>query len=138
MQEQSKYNRTRIILTVVILAIVAAIMLLSRTDAKIDGETLIVTGSFFKEEIGIGDIVSVEIFDSWDAGRRSMGMESFNTRIGTFTRDDLGQYKLCAYKNTLKFIKIISGSVGIVVFNLKTAEATQDFYNRLKEKSTGA
>jgi hypothetical protein len=141
MQKQSKYNRIRIIITAIILVVIAVIMLLSNTDAKIDGKTLIVTGSFFKEEINIADIKSIEIFDSWDAGRRSMGMETFNTKIGTFTNTDLGQYKLCAYKNTSKFIKIISGSSGTVVFNLKTAEATQNIYNRLKEKSnvtTGA
>lgn len=137
MREHSKYKRVRMIITAVILIIAAAVMLLARTDAEIDGETLIIKGTFFIEKIAIGDIGSIELLDTWEVGNRSFGMETLNIRTGVFTLGDLGQYNLCAYKNIKKYIKINVSDGSVTVFNLKTTEATQDFYNRLKEK-TGA
>ncbi len=138
MRDYSKYNRIHIIITAVILVIVIAVMLLARTNAEIDDETLIVKGTFFIEKIAVSDIGSIELLDKWDAGKRSFGMETLNIRTGVFTVGDLGQYNLCAYKNMNKFIKITDSDGSVTVFNLKTAEVTQDIYNRLKEKTTGA
>ena len=133
----SKHGRIRAAAAAVILVAAAAVMLLSGTDAGIEGETLAVKGTFFMKKIDTGDIAGIELLGQWDIGNRSFGMETLHIRTGVFTNSETGQYNLCAYKNTGKYIKVTASDGSVTVFNLKTEEETLEIYDRIKEKIPG-
>ena len=114
--------------------IVALIMIfVGNVKAELGEDKVTIKGPLTTINIAYKDIEKLEFREDLDIGSRSFGVETLKGEAGTFSNDEFGKYKLCAYKSVDDYI-VIYHKNGVAAFNLSSVEETREFYELLKEK----
>ena len=135
--EDRKRSRSLLIagLAVLIVILIAVFALIGSgsVDASLEPDGLRVKASLVDESIAYDDIISVELRDHIENGRRGGGFGGMEVSSGNFVNDELGDYVLARYNSVASCI-VVHHSDGVLVFNLSTAEGTNQLYEDLRSR----
>jgi len=121
-----------IVLTVLMLIVVLASRNIS---AKMEYDGLHVAGPFLSVKIPYGEISSTEMRDTtgrMNYGIRIGGYGGIDRLGGRFRNSEFGNYKLGVSVSVGKNIIIRYNENKVLVFNLETADKTEQFYGELR------
>lgn len=124
-----------LIVTVVVLLAVAALFIFGSASgirAELTGDALHVKGPMFEETVALSDIVSFELQQDVAYGSRTWGADFVSLKTGNFQNTVFGAYRCAVYAKPQSCI-VVQHSGGTLVFNLKTDEATQAFFQTLQD-----
>ena len=126
------------VVSIIILLIVAILFLgiyLQGVKIKQNNDMVKITGGlFYSAKFAYSDITSIELKDNIEYGTRSNGVSLLSYKLGIFSNNEFGKYKLFVNDSIKKFI-IVTYDKNTVVFNAKDENTTIDTYNFLLEKS---
>jgi hypothetical protein len=124
-------NKAKLIVTVIVLAAIAAISLTVKVNVAYTDNGLTVGSAFAgKTAVKYEDIDSIELAGGIDYGSRSLGIGLPWLSAGKFNNSEFGSYRLYTYKGCKQNI-VIHYSEGVLVFNQKTEEDTVKLYNEI-------
>ena len=83
-------------------------------------------------DISYQDILSVEETQDLNPGKNISGIETKNYMFGIWENDVYGKYNLSIYSNVERYV-VVKTSEKIVVFNLESLDATDNFYKSFTE-----
>ena len=116
----------------VVLAIVAILMLaVGNVNATIENDDLEVRSTVLNTSISLGDISSIELRDGLDTGKKYGGLDNYKIRSGQYLNEEFGKYRMASYKDVKTYIIVHYDLDNILVFNLKSSEDTNLFYQDL-------
>ena len=127
------------IIVVVVLVFAALAVLLvpilyiRNTVASFDGATITVKGAVVDISIPMTKLRSVEMRETIETGDIQKAASNGYKVSGTFKNREFGEYQISADLDEKKFIVIRYGG-SILVFNLKTAEATEAFFAEIVDQ----
>ncbi|MBE7056706.1 MAG: hypothetical protein E7388_04610 [Ruminococcaceae bacterium] len=123
----------RIILAVLFIAGLCLYFFMGSVSPKVEKDTIIVESTLSADaEIMLSEIEECLLYDSVDTAMPSMAFQNFKVKCGWFSSTQFGPHKLTVYNNVEKFI-ILKTNDSYTVFNCKTIEATEKFYNEITE-----
>jgi uncharacterized membrane protein YwaF len=125
------------VVTAVVLIIVFVLIGGGNVTATMDDDALRVDGSSLNRSIGFDDIVTVEFRDGFDHGSRTSGFGGTRVLGGNFNNSEFGDYSLACYTDVQYHIVITPTQGKVLVFNLSTAEETEEFCIELIKKVSG-
>ena len=123
-----------LIVTVVVLVLVAALFIFGSASgirAELTDDALHVKGPMFEETVSLSDIDALELQQDVAYGSRTWGADFVSLKTGNFQNAAFGAYRCAVYAKPQSCI-VVQHSGVTLVFNLKTDEATQAFFQQLQ------
>lgn len=124
-----------LIVAIAVLLAVAALFIFgsaSGIHAELTGDALHVKGPMFEESVVLSDIASLELQQDVAYGSRTWGADFVSLKTGNFQNAAFGSYRCAVYSKPRSCI-VVRHSGGTLVFNLKTDEDTQAFFQQLQD-----
>ena len=115
------------ITTGIILVIVFLVSMNAGVAATLDDDSFHVKGPSMNRYVYYEDIVTIEFRDGFDHGTRTYGFAGTSVLGGNFHNSEFGDYSLACYKDVRQHIVITPAHGKVLVFNLSTAEETEEF-----------
>lgn len=132
------FNSKNSVVSIIILLIVGILFVgifLQGVKIKQNNDMVSISGGlFYSAKFAYSDINSIELRDSIKYGTRTNGVSLLNYKLGNFSNNEFGKYKLFVNDNINKVIVVKYGE-NTVVYNAKDETTTIDTYNFLLEKS---
>lgn len=124
-----------LIVAIAVLLAVAALFIFgsaSGIHAELTETALHVKGPMFEETIALSDIDSAELQQDVAYGSRTWGADFVSLKTGNFQNAAFGSYRCAVYSGPQSCI-VVQHAGGTLVFNLKTDEDTQAFFQQLQD-----
>lgn len=124
-----------LIVAIAVLLAVAALFIFgsaSGIHAELTGGALHVRGPVFEESVALSNITSTELQQDVAYGLRTWGADFVSLKTGNFQNTAFGAYRCAVYSKPRSCI-VVRHSGGTLVFNLKTDEDTQAFFQQLQD-----
>lgn len=124
-----------LIVAIAVLLAVAALFIFgsaSGIHAELTGNVLHVKGPMFEETVVLSDIASLELQQDVAYGSRTWGADFVSLKTGNFQNAAFGSYRCAVYSKPRSCI-VVQHAGGTLVFNLKTDEDTQAFFQQLQD-----
>jgi hypothetical protein len=131
--KDNKIGAARPVITFVVLVLAGFLLFTGEIRAEAGDTDISIKSFMFNETISYDDIVSLDLRESFNKGRRTFGLGGAKISSGTFSNEEFGAYRLCVYNDVEAYIVIRSGGK-TTVFNLKTAEETRAVYSSLRAR----
>jgi hypothetical protein len=120
-------------ITLIVLAVVLILLFVGGDiGAEIWEGRLRVNGVFGAgATVDLDGVTGMELRETFSAGRKVFGTDSFKVFSGTFSNQEFGRYQLHIYRSIQRYI-VLHGEE-TVVFNLSSPEETEECYDALRE-----
>ena len=131
----SSKNSVVSIITLLIVGFLFVTIFLQGVKIKQNNDMVSISGGlFYSAKFAYSDISSIELRDSVEYGTRTNGVSLLNYKLGIFSNNEFGKYKLFV-NDSIKKVIIVKYDENTVVYNAKDEATTIDTYNFLLEKS---
>lgn len=127
-------NTVNLLVTLGVFLLVALVLIaggLYGVRATFEDDALVVKAPLFEETVALGEIDSVELASHIAYGSRVGGSDFVRVKTGTFQNTAFGRYRCAVYTAPQTCIVVKHGD-RILVFNLKTDDATEAFFEQLQ------
>ena len=141
-KKNQKEERPPLPLTAIMVAgaVLIGIIIFSLVGIRVDigAGYLTVKGPLYKEEIPYGDIVEVSLRDDVELGKRMVGMVAIGCQAGGYKNGEFGAYHAAYYPRNEVYIVVRRIQGTFLVFNARTAAATEELYYSLLKYTRGS
>lgn len=122
------------IFTSVVLFVVAIIMFTGSVTVKAKDNKIVIETSYYSDDsISYDEIESIEYRESYKAGSKNAGFNSYRLDMGRFKNDEFNYYTIYVNRQCKNCI-VIRTKDDVIVINQKTAKETKKLYEDIKDK----
>ncbi len=130
---KNKKGTINAIITAAALILVVFVMFMGKADSYIDDGALHMSISMGgSATVPLSEITGLELRESFEAGKRVVGIGSVKLAGGKFSNGEFGNYQLYSY-SSVSYMIVVKTADGIYCFNKATNEETAQFYRELAD-----